>query len=47
MDGDTIIVANGVYKERLIITKILSLLGLSMDSTVIDSEELLELEMIV
>jgi hypothetical protein len=35
-DGDTIYVANGVYKETLIINTELSLIGLSMDSTIID-----------
>jgi hypothetical protein len=35
-DGDTVIVANGIYKETLIIETAVSLIGLSMDSTVID-----------
>jgi hypothetical protein len=35
-DGDTIYVGNGVYKETLIINTELSLIGLSMDSTIID-----------
>jgi len=35
-DGDTVIVANGVYKETLAITKRIALIGSSMDSTVID-----------
>jgi hypothetical protein len=35
-DGDTVIVANGVYKESLIINNAITLLGSSMDSTVID-----------
>jgi type III secretion system FlhB-like substrate exporter len=35
-DGDTIYVANGVYKETLVIDSALTLLGSSMDSTVID-----------
>jgi hypothetical protein len=36
VDGDTIIVANGVYYESLIVNKYLWLIGSSMDSTVID-----------
>ncbi len=35
-NGDTIYVANGVYKETLAITKRIALLGMSKDSTVID-----------
>jgi hypothetical protein len=35
-DGDTVYVANGVYKEFLIINKSIWLLGTSMDSTVIN-----------
>ena len=38
--GDTIIVANGIYKETLVIDKQVHLLGSSMDSTVIDSRGL-------
>ncbi len=38
--GDTIIVANGVYKETLVIDKQLTLLGSSMDSTIIDGRGL-------
>jgi hypothetical protein len=34
--GDTIIVANGIYYESLIVDKYLSLIGSSMDSTIID-----------
>src|SRR5690606_29319486 len=34
--GDTVLVANGVYYENLIINTPVSLIGLSMDSTVID-----------
>ena len=34
--GDTIYVANGVYKENLVINTAISLIGSSMDSTVID-----------
>jgi hypothetical protein len=36
VDGDTIIVANGVYHESLIVNKYLWLIGSSMDSTIID-----------
>ncbi|GIK22682.1 MAG: hypothetical protein F9K42_00730 [Ignavibacterium sp.] len=36
VDGDTIYVANGVYKENLVINTAISLIGSSMDSTVID-----------
>jgi hypothetical protein len=39
-DGDTVIVANGVYKESLIINNAITLLGTSMDSTVIDGRGL-------
>jgi len=35
-DGDTIYVANGVYKEYLRINKEITLIGSSMDSTIID-----------
>lgn len=35
-DGDTIIVANGTYYESLVVNKYLSLIGSSMDSTIID-----------
>ncbi len=35
-DGDTIIVANGTYYESLVVDKYLSLIGSSMDSTIID-----------
>jgi hypothetical protein len=38
--GDTIIVANGTYYESLIVDKYLSLIGSSMDSTVIDGTNL-------
>ncbi len=34
--GDTVIVANGVYYENLVIDSMLTLIGSSMDSTVID-----------
>jgi hypothetical protein len=34
--GDTIYVANGIYKENLVINTAISLIGSSMDSTVID-----------
>jgi hypothetical protein len=36
VDGDTVYVANGVYKENLVINTAISLLGSCMDSTVID-----------
>ena len=35
-DGDTIYVANGVYYETVVINKILTIIGSSMDSTIID-----------
>ncbi len=38
--GDTIIVANGVYYENLVIDSMLTLIGSSMDSTVIDGRSL-------
>ncbi|MHC1737962.1 MAG: hypothetical protein AB9882_08150 [Ignavibacteriaceae bacterium] len=37
LDGDTVIVANGVYKECLVINAAITLIGSSMDSCVIDS----------
>ena len=40
VDGDTIIVANGIYKERLKIDRFITLIGLSADSTVIDGRGL-------
>jgi len=40
-NGDTVYVANGVYKETLIINKEISLIGSSMDSTVIDGSNTL------
>jgi hypothetical protein len=39
-DGDTVIVANGIYYESLIINASITLLGTSMDSTVIDGRGL-------
>jgi hypothetical protein len=36
LSGDTIIVANGIYYESLVVDKYLWLIGSSMDSTVID-----------
>jgi hypothetical protein len=39
--GDTIIVANGIYKERLKIDRFITLIGLSADSTVIDGRGLI------
>ena len=38
VDGDTVYVANGVYKETLLINTAISLIGSSMDSTVISGE---------
>ena len=38
--GDTVLVANGVYPENLVVDTILSLIGLSADSTVIDGRSL-------
>jgi hypothetical protein len=43
VDGDTIIVANGVYYESLIVNKYLWLIGSSMDSTVIDGTGLADI----
>ncbi len=40
VDGDTVYVANGVYKENLVINTAISLIGSSMDSTVIDGRGL-------
>src|SRR5690606_26200150 len=39
-NGDTVIVANGVHKEFLIIDSTITLLGMSMNSTVIDGTAL-------
>ena len=36
VDGDTVYVGNGVYIEQIVINKSISLVGLSMDSTIID-----------
>jgi len=36
VNGDTIVVANGVYKETIVINRELTLLGSSMDSCIID-----------
>ncbi|HPO57176.1 MAG TPA: hypothetical protein PKY46_14355, partial [Ignavibacteriaceae bacterium] len=36
VDGDTVIVANGVYKEVLVVNVVLTLIGSSMDSCIID-----------
>ncbi len=41
VDGDTVIVANGVYYETIIVDKEIWLIGSSMDSTVIDATGLL------
>ncbi|MHC1738858.1 MAG: hypothetical protein AB9882_12710 [Ignavibacteriaceae bacterium] len=40
VDGDTVIVANGVYKESLIINAAITFIGSSMDSCVIDGRGL-------
>ncbi len=40
-NGDTVIVANGVYYETIIVDKEIWLIGSSMDSTIIDTRELL------
>ncbi|MDY0082192.1 MAG: hypothetical protein RBR74_03310, partial [Ignavibacteriaceae bacterium] len=47
VDGDTIYVANGVYKENLVINTALNLIGSSMDSTVIDGTGLADLTIVV
>jgi hypothetical protein len=39
-NGDTVYVANGVYEENLIINTQISLIGLSMDSTIIDGSQI-------
>ena len=39
-DGDTVIVANGIYKESLIINSAITLMGSGMDSCVIDGRGL-------
>jgi hypothetical protein len=39
-DGDTVVVANGVYKETLLIETEITLLGSSMDSCIIDGTDL-------
>lgn len=43
VDGDTIIVANGIYYESLIVNKYLWLNGSNMDSTVIDGTGLADI----
>ncbi len=40
VDGDTIYVANGVYRESLLINVKLNLIGSSMDSTIVDGSGL-------
>ncbi|MHC1736752.1 MAG: hypothetical protein AB9882_01930 [Ignavibacteriaceae bacterium] len=40
VDGDTVIVANGVYKESLIINAAITFIGSSMDSCIIDGRGL-------
>ncbi len=39
-NGDTVYVANGVYKENLVVNQAIALIGSSMDSTVIDGRGL-------
>jgi hypothetical protein len=39
--GDTIYVANGIYKEQIVMTPSLSLIGAGMDSCIIDTKELI------
>ena len=39
VNGDTVYVANGIYKENLVINTAISLIGSSMDSTVIDGSQ--------
>ena len=39
-NGDTVYVANGVYKENLFVNQEIALIGSSMDSTVIDGRGL-------
>jgi hypothetical protein len=46
VDGDTIYVANGIYKENLVINTAISLIGSSMDSTVIDGRGLEDLTIV-
>ena len=40
VDGDTVYVANGNYAETIIINRAISLIGSSMDSTIIDGTDL-------
>src|SRR5690606_15717148 len=40
LPGDTVLVANGVYYENLVINTPLNLIGSSMDSTVIDGQNM-------
>ena len=40
-DNDTIYVGNGIYKEVIFINRSLSLIGSSVDSTIIDGEGIL------
>src|SRR5690606_40715010 len=39
LPGDTVLVANGVYYENLVINTPISLIGSSMDSTIIDGRD--------
>lgn len=43
VDGDTVVVANGTYRESLVINVVLTLLGSSIDSCIIDGRGLLSL----
>ena len=45
-NGDTVYVANGIYFENLVVTKEISLIGSSMDSTVINASQLSNLNAI-
>lgn len=40
VDGDTIYVANGIYKEQVVMIEGLSLIGAGMDSCIVDTREL-------
>src|SRR5690554_3318102 len=42
LPGDTVLVANGIYYENLVIDSILTLIGSSMDSTIIDGRGLVD-----
>ena len=40
VDGDTIIIGNGTYREWFYVIKELTILGISMDSTIVDATDL-------